>query len=237
MSNFDALCAQAGQAQTLSELFTLWKKAHNAEEDWRTTAPKVDALPEEFKVSFCPDGVTGAAGGAADMGDTVDVLFLLKEAHLNPREVPETKDTFWFNCEQNEVNRIFYMKRFSEAMAKLPEGVETETFGYMNLNKRGGGANTDPTRLSAYTKKYSDFIRREIELLGPKIILCCGCFDAAAQALGLKSWKKANIQRYAYPGAGATVIHIYHPRARYPQFKKGLENIPDKWDDAELLLG
>lgn len=127
------------------------------------------------------------------------------------------------------------MKRFSEAMAKLPGGLETKIFGYMNLNKRGGGAKTDPTRLSAYAKKYSDFIRREIELLRPKIILCCGCFDAAAQALGLKSWEEAKIQRYSYPGASTTVIHIYHPR--YSRFGKGLENIPNKWDDTELLFG
>lgn len=98
MSDFDTLCAQAGQAQTLSDLFALWKKAHNAEEDWRTTAPKVDALPEEFKGSFCPDGVTGAAGGAADTVETVDVLFLLKEAHVDLNRDPGTENTFWFTA-------------------------------------------------------------------------------------------------------------------------------------------
>lgn len=48
---------------------------------------------------------------------------------------------------------------------------------YMNINKRGGYNTADKTRIRNYAKKYEKFIEKEIELLDPEIIICCGILD------------------------------------------------------------
>lgn len=46
---------------------------------------------------------------------------------------------------------------------------------YMNLNKRGGaGTATVQRSLNAYVSRYSDYIRKEIEIINPDFVVCCG---------------------------------------------------------------
>ena len=44
---------------------------------------------------------------------------------------------------------------------------------FMNINKRGGFTECE-TDLDAYVEKYEDLIDREIKIISPDIIVCCG---------------------------------------------------------------
>lgn len=48
------------------------------------------------------------------------------------------------------------------------------TCAYLNINKRGGFASCDQSRLAVYAERYQLFIQREIELIKPKTIVVCG---------------------------------------------------------------
>ena len=62
-----------------------------------------------------------------------------------------------------------------EALAReLKNSGILETCAYMNINKRGGFAGANFNRLGAYAKKYQNFIKREIEILQPELIVILG---------------------------------------------------------------
>lgn len=44
---------------------------------------------------------------------------------------------------------------------------------FMNINKRGGFTECE-TDLDDYVEKYKDLIDREIKIISPDIIVCCG---------------------------------------------------------------
>lgn len=46
----------------------------------------------------------------------------------------------------------------------------------MNINKRGGSSSTDFKELNKYAEKYKEFIKREIEIINPDYIICCGSY-------------------------------------------------------------
>lgn len=75
--------------------------------------------------------------------------------------------------------------RFSSGLALLANAILNENFetpekdisalryvAFMNINKRGGF--TSCPGLDAYVKKYKDLIDREIRIISPDIIVCCG---------------------------------------------------------------
>ena len=46
----------------------------------------------------------------------------------------------------------------------------------MNINKRGGSSSTDFKELNKYAEKYKEFLKREIEIINPDYIICCGSY-------------------------------------------------------------
>lgn len=65
----------------------------------------------------------------------------------------------------------------------------------MNLNKRGGKESTNKGTLYRYCKKYVPFIRREIELIKPDIVVWC-------------AWK--SLEHVGYVPENIPVIDMYH---------------------------
>ena len=48
------------------------------------------------------------------------------------------------------------------------------TCAYLNINKRGGFASCDQSKLAIYAERYQMFIQKEIELIKPEKIVVCG---------------------------------------------------------------
>lgn len=80
----------------------------------------------------------------------------------------------------------------------LIEVFNTQPFAVINLNKQDGSGTTDTESLKAYAHKNADFIRKQIDLLRPNIIVCCGSgvFDAVNEAMGNTAPGSGNWTKY-----------------------------------------
>lgn len=226
------------ECQSLDCLFGLWKSAqlNEDEESYKKTCPKSTKIktnddykykhPEysTYKNNFCPDGVTSIKG-QEKQNQKIEVLFILKES--NTGGVADETNDFWFNISKDNT-REKYANRLYLMLEKLqPECNRYTHFGYVNLNKRGGYGKTHTPSLNNYINMYHDFIIREIELLNPDYIVCCGCFDSIAKILGLQPWKKGGVQTYRFNDKNALVYYIYHPSCNKCQFNKSLNVLND----------
>ena len=78
----------------------------------------------------------------------------------------------------------------------------------MNLNKRGGFDSCDEKVLKEYTERYGLFIAKEIALIDPEVIICCGSGVGALVEDTVNQWKEvAHINC-------KIIIRVPHPRAR-----------------------
>lgn len=102
---------------------------------------------------------------------------------------------------------------------------------FMNLNKRGGLSGSKPktipghthkskpkTIYTQYTLKYASFIKREIDMIKPDIIICCG--SGLRDLLG-----EIGICSPRY-----TIIEVYHPSYRISD-KRHLEKLKAAFDE------
>lgn len=232
---FQKLQEQAKSAASLEGLFCLWKQAHKtevSEENWKETCP-FDSQ-EKAEKNFTWDGHLGGA-------EKGDVLFVCKESNLSQDEQANEK-AFWMQetvlqnytaaCDSPQAKRArtLYHNRLKEILKKLVENgysdlQHLEDCAYMNLNKRGGLNCTSYKKLQNYIKTYSSFITREMELLQPKIIVFCGCYDGVAEKLfqlDEKKWKGKPVQA-KLNGNTVTLFYVYHPAC--PKFQDSLEYI------------
>ena len=166
---------------SIEELFELWQKAHREESErdyFGTNIPKG---------AFLPDGIIDYDKYKKS---NIKVLLIAKEAnwYLKDKEYDEKMgfDMFWHRevaFGNGNVHETQFSKRLSMlANAVIKNDYKTvnkshealKSVAVMNLNKRGGYAYCVWDTLNTYVKKYRCFIKREIELLNPDIIVCCG---------------------------------------------------------------
>ena len=238
--------------KTLDELFKLWKQAHKDEENFFKTFPKCSCcggVPNEnFKESFCKDGITSLNGNVnkdKTITEDVKVLFVLKESNCGGHKV---NDEFWFDEYTLDYSyRDTYSKGIKSALEKVlgKSNVNYDTkFGYMNLNKRGGYGSTNRKQLEAYTLEYYTFIKKEIEILSPDYIIFCGCFDAFAKACREKD-NNQNLHNWNYykerinytdlkklefkygDNQSAYIAYICHPASKRNDFNNSLDILED----------
>lgn len=184
--------AKAKDCKTIKELFACWKGAQGSELNWEETAAKKGTLMpdhDDFKKNFCPDGFL-----ADKKPERTPILFICKESHVMDNGNGGKKDIqpFWMKEVFNEKKKNkFYKQNEKEELTSMQKQAQTKYYNcltltaekfevdlsdcaYMNINKRGGYSSTDPEQLENYAKKYSVFIKKEIELLDPENIVVCG---------------------------------------------------------------
>lgn len=231
---FETIENAVQDAQTLSDLFQLWQKAHEYDSNWEATFPKgkESSVVEAFKTSFCVDGVS-SLDGKYNGGDKADVLFILKESNIGQDELRETGKIhpFWFNEEPTHSTREKYAMKFKAVLDRYVYQWEAQApLGYMNLNKRGGAGYTETKRLKEYVRQYHKFILKEIEIIAPKVVFICGCKDAFLY--GIKEATDGLKRNVIHADEDTTmlmisndikpiVIPVYHPS--YPRFNDCLK--------------
>lgn len=192
---------------TMEELFSQWREAHRRESD---TSYLNDDIPKDM---FLPDGVIDPVRFSAARPR---VLFLAKEANWfapGAGAPPEgAVGSFWH---QDVAFGRADKTQFSYRLAMLANAVlhsdrqhysvidqdheVLRSVAVVNLNKRGGYAYCVWHTLNTYVKRYQDYIRRQISLIAPDLIICCG-FDV-----------KWLLDEYDLaPGCGQ-VVWVYHP--------------------------
>ena len=92
-----------------------------------------------------------------------------------------------------------------------------QKIAYMNINKSGGSSRTNTTKLWEYANYHKDYILKEIELIDPNLIVCCGklVYEIITDILGTK----INDHK---------VIEVYHPSYYRISDKEYLQRFNDK---------
>ncbi len=209
--------------KTLDELFELWtnEQKEEGEDSAKDTFPQkkvpgsiVTPNYENFRGSFCTDGVTSLDRKVeASNCSRVRILFVLKEANLSGELCDnygeKGKSGFWFNEKLEDSTRKKYRNVFQNYMEQLglPSG---ELIGYMNLNKRGGYGHTENKPLRTYVGQYSEYIKRQVEIMDPDIILCCGCYDVFMKELYGDERHPGRREDIIRNGR-TKVTYVYHP--------------------------
>jgi len=187
----------------LEKLFDEWRKRHISE-DYSNN--------EISKNNFIPDGIIDEA---SYMQSPTKILFIAKEAAcLKKTKTAEKnfetaqKDGFW--CRRVVLGEEGGT-RFSSGLALLANAILNENFetpekdisalryvAFMNINKRGGFTECKTKLLRDYAQNYKDLIDREIKIISPDIIVCCG-MGVRGRLSGVDSCKSL------------PVLEVYHP--------------------------
>lgn len=211
----------------LEKLFDEWRKRHISED---YSNDKIS------KNNFIPDGIIDEA---SYMQSPKKILFVAKEAACLKKENTIEKnfeiaqnDGFW--CRRVVLGEEKRGTRFSSGLALLANAILNENFetpekdisalryvAFMNINKRGGFTSCQTRRLAAYVKKYKDLIDREIRIISPDIIVCCG-MGVRGRLSGVDSCKSL------------PVLEVYHPSARYKTDTDRLKKLEDELKNAQF---
>ena len=209
----------------LEKLFDEWRKRHISED---YSNDKIS------KNNFIPDGIIDEA---SYMQSPKKILFIAKEAACLKEENTIEKN---FEAAQNDG---FWCRRvvlgeeggtsFSSGLALLANAILNENFetpekdisalryvAFMNINKRGGFTECK-TKLSDYAQNYKDLIDREIKIISPDIIVCCGS-DVRRCLSGVDACKSL------------PVLEVYHPSARYKTDTDRLKKLEDELKNAQF---
>ena len=212
----------------LEKLFDEWRKRHISED---YSNDKIS------KNNFIPDGIIDEA---SYMQSPKKILFIAKEAACldkkkkTAEENFETaqKDGFW--CRRVALGEEKRGTHFSSGLALLANAILNENFetpekdisalryvAFMNINKRGGFTECKTKLLRDYAQNYKDLIDREIKIISPDIIVCCGIGvrDCLSEVDSCKS---------------LPVLEVYHPSARYKTDTDRLKKLEDELKNAQF---
>lgn len=210
----------------LEKLFDEWRK-RNISEDYSNN--------EISKNNFIPDGIIDEA---SYMQSPTKILFIAKEAAcLKKTKTAEKnfetaqKDGFW--CRRVVLGEEGGT-RFSSGLALLANAILNENFetpekdisalryvAFMNINKRGGFTECKTKLLRDYAQNYKDLIDREIKIISPDIIVCCG--------MGVRDCLSGVDSCKSLP-----VLEVYHPSARYKTDTDRLKKLEDELKNAQF---
>lgn len=201
----------------LDELFALWRHAHAIEENYEaTTTTGIE------KVSFIADGYIFKDSYKG-------VLFVLKEVnlldHKNDSYIASHREHItWYKDfikEEKNVNRpkqhekmgrmACYVLDKNESPSKEEIKAGLSRAAFMNLNKRGGS--NVAKKVEPYTTKYAEFIKKQISLLNPSVIICLGTFEQVKRIVDTNDRQ---------------VIDMWHPAYRMPGLKRDSQCKIDK---------
>ena len=209
----------------LEKLFEEWQERHESE---NCSSENIS------KSNFIPDGIIDEA---SYMQSPKKILFIAKEAACLKEQNTIEKN---FETAQNDgfwCRRVVLGEeggtRFSSGLALLANAILNENFetpekdisalryvAFMNINKRGGFTECE-TDLDAYVEKYEDLIDREIKIISPDIIVCCG--------MGVRDCLSGVDSCKSLP-----VLEVYHPSARYKTDTDRLKKLEDELKNAQF---
>lgn len=209
----------------LEKLFDEWRKRHISED---YSNDKIS------KNNFIPDGIIDEA---SYMQSPKKILFIAKEAACLKEENTIEKnfetaqnDGFW--CRRVVLGEEKRGTGFSSGLALLANAILNENFetpekdisalryvAFMNINKRGGFTECK-TKLSDYVKNYKDLIDREIKIISPDIIVCCGS-DVRTCLSNIDSCKSV------------PVLEVYHPSYWFVKDTDKLKKLEDEFKSIQ----
>lgn len=166
---------QAAKCETLEELYLLWQMMQQIEEEpyGFTCYGEIDQRSFHIDGIVSPDEFSGT-------------LYILKETHMrkyiqNGQTMPVISDIRQqLAAGKSRSSETEYLEHIA-GMQKIINGEEKsmsvqkllKQTAVIYINKRGGKGAADEISMN-YGRYYIEFLKRQIELLKPKTIVCCG---------------------------------------------------------------
>lgn len=221
----------------LEKLFDEWRKRHISEDYSNDKISKNKTSKNKIsKNNFIPDGIIDEA---SYMQSPKKILFIAKEAACLKKgntieENFETAQNDGFWCRRVVLGEEKRGTGFSSGLALLANAILNENFetpekdisalryvAFMNINKRGGFTEYKTDLLRDYAQNYKDLIDREIKIISPDIIVCCG--------MGVRDCLSGVDSCKSLP-----VLEVYHPSARYKTDTDRLKKLEDELKNAQF---
>lgn len=122
--------------------------------------------------------------------------------------------------------------RFDDESCKVNIG----HMAFMNLNKLGGDSSVHWPTFKAYISCFKELIKREIEILNPDIIVCCGTYGT----LKLEVYEDKDMQEretYKIKDKNCIIYNLPHPAARGIKIVEyGKKEILNPKNDIDVVL-
>jgi hypothetical protein len=165
------------------------------------------------------------------------VLFVLKEANWEKENIDlcnwilgERSPTYWktWNNIARWTAALLEPGEYPKYVSKADKTYWLRRIAFLNLKKVGGKAVANKKCIQQYAKNDAEFIRRQIILCAPTIIICCGrgtgknadlLYDEVFKTDELSDWKKSVLD-YNYftvsinNSKKVPVVSFYHPQIR-----------------------
>ncbi len=190
-SGFDQTTMKRGKmtkTEQLNELFGRWK------EHWQSYGIGAD--------KFSPDGIINEE---SYQGASIKLLFILRESNTGHGKGIDIKihlgdNLKWIIWHQLAKWAFGILNNFERPFEDVNNSYEemraaSRQIAVMNLKKYTGGSSVDYSLLNAFAFLDSEFIREEIDIIEPEVIVCCNTFIETMWALDLVDVKKS-IQYY-----------------------------------------
>ncbi len=87
----------------------------------------------------------------------------------------------------------------------------------INLKKVSGGKSSIPSQILKYSKEDKEYLKKQIKLYKPNIIICCGTGKIVNDIQiveGIKEWKKTSNGIWYSTNEKLIIIGYYHPQQR-----------------------
>jgi len=152
----------------------------------------LDAWEEKFptdKLHFNRDGIISTDHWVKS---DVKILFILKETNKAKQNVVNAitnalsskKSGWWKGQVLRRVGRWAY--GLANYSGEVPSFKDAKSFGkeatwsvaYINMRKTAGGSSTNKKSFDAHVKDYAPYIKRQIELIEPDVIVLGGTFKS-----------------------------------------------------------
>lgn len=100
----------------------------------------------------------------------------------------------------------------------------------LNLKKTPGGPTSDPAEIDAFAKEDSAFIRRQLAIYKPDMIICCGTgtiFVNEVLDKSYKSWIKLSDDLWYMWDEGRLIISTWHTQPRNKSKEYLFKQVPE----------
>lgn len=192
---------EKSKTERLKELFEEWKIAQSKEDDETFKKTKGDTQ-NVTKTTFCEDGIINEEIFENQKENPVKVLFISNEPNCDSEDGGSRIIAFQEYYRDKIDNWGGKLREKTCALYKaiiknyeVPEWKVACNFAFMNINKRGGNRtiadrNKDKNHIEEYCKQYRKFIKGEIDIINPDIIVWMSIttynMDLPKQYLGAK---------------------------------------------------
>jgi len=184
--------------------------------------PKLNELFQKWRQSYGDNAKDFADYGIIQedlwMKAKRKVLFLMKETNFFAgdlrklaRDNPWKVVGYWAYGLQNVT--VEQIPPFVEAKREENYKNAYSSAAIMNLKKMQGGPAADMIKVNDAVKRDAEFIKTELEIIRPEIVICCGTFGIVGNIIS--DFEKLVPEDRSYRHINAVWIDYCHPSARY----------------------